>query len=286
LTKKMKTHLTARSAKNRGMMSQNAISATGVRTAKNGWIIPKMNAPIEWRPKMKCRQRDPAELDIKIQVDIVALQKLWLWAEMASGEISSLGLVEEIRDENTGRVSILRVTDFFLVKQSCSVAETTMDPKGVAELMTSLEGLGVDSSKLRCWAHSHGAMGVFWSDTDDECITGLANGEWLLSLVVNKKRDSLMRLDQFHPTHLYLGDVVWEVHYPLIDGIAEHCVAEFRAKVEETPLLIGNGKSVTVQHVDDLRSAHERGVLTAEELQEEMEWLGLHEDEFDELQPF
>ena len=54
-----------------------------------------------------------------------------------------------------------------------------------------------------------------------------------LSLVVNKKRETLMRLDQYHPCHLYLTDIVWEVHYPLVNGLAESCLTEFKAKVIE-----------------------------------------------------
>jgi len=228
------------------------------------------------------KPRDPVELGIKIQVEATAMQKLWLWTDIAQGEVSALGLVEEIRDE-TGSISALRVTDFFLVKQVCSSAETNMDPTALAELLLELEVAEIDGRQLRCWVHSHGSMGVFWSETDDECISGLANGEWLLSLVVNKKRESMMRLDQFNPCHLYLSDVVWEEYYPRIDSLAEACLAEFQAKVTETSMLCSRGESVGVQHITELKQAHLRGALTEEELEEEMALLGFGEDE---LQPF
>ena len=99
--------------------------------------------------------------------------------------------------------------------------------------MIDLETSGVDSSKLRCWAHSHAMMDVFWSETDNGTVSNLANGEYLLALVVNKKRDAMMRLDQFHPTHFYMGDVVWEVHYPVDQALAEQCREEFKARVNE-----------------------------------------------------
>jgi hypothetical protein len=229
------------------------------------------------------KPRDPAELGIKIQVEVVAMQKLWLWAGMAQGEVSALGLVEEILDEKTGVLSALRVTDFFLVEQICSSAETDMDPTAIAELLIQLEEAQIDGRQLRCWAHSHGEMGVFWSDTDDECIIGLANGEWLLSLVVNKKHETMMRLDQFHPCHLYVSDVVWEEYYPHREGLAEACLAEFRAKVTETSLLCPHTESIGVDHIKELKQAHMRGALTDEELEEEMTWLGV---ERDEVQPF
>jgi len=233
------------------------------------------------------KPRDPVELGIKIQVEAAAMQKLRLWTDIAQGEVSALGLVEEIHDEGTGAISALRVMDFFLVKQICSSAETNMDPTALAELLLELEVAEIDGRQLRCWAHSHSSMGVFWSETDDECIVGLANGEWLLSLVVNKKRETMMRLDQFHPCHLYLSDVVWEEYYPLADGLEEACLAEFKAKVTETSLLCSRGESVGVQHITELKQAHWRGALTEEELEEEMAWLGVErEDTLDELQPF
>jgi hypothetical protein len=92
-----------------------------------------------------------------------------------------------------------------------------------------------------------------------------------------------MRLDQFHPCHLYLSDVVWEEYYPPRDSLAEACFAEFRAKVTETSLLCPPRESVGVEHIKELKEAHLRGALTEEELEEEMAWLGM---EGDELQPF
>jgi hypothetical protein len=229
--------------------------------------------------------REPVQLGIKIQVDAVAMMKFWHWVDMAKGEVSALGLVDEIRDADTGMITALLVTDFFLVKQECSIDETTMDPAAVAQLIADLENQNIDSRKLRCWTHSHGSMSVFWSGTDDENINGLANGEYLLSLVVNKKRDTMCRLDQYNPCHLYLSDVVWEVYYPLVDGLAEACFAEFKAKVNEGSVF-GNGKITTVDQLLDLKAAQERGAITDHDLDDELNWLGLEREDLEEQQPF
>ncbi|HEY3295674.1 MAG TPA: hypothetical protein VGL38_09550 [bacterium] len=239
----------------------------------------------QWQNKSR---RDPVQLSIRVEVEAVAMAKFWAWVDIAKGEVSALGLVEEILDANSGAVSTLLVTEFFLLKQRCSADETTMDPAAVAQLMLDLEAQGIDSRKLRMFAHSHANMSVFWSGTDDDTIAGLANGDYLLSLVVNRKRDSMMRLDQYHPAHLFLTDVVWEVHYPLIDGLAEQCLTEFKAKVlEEAHGFNGHRQLArdTQDHVTDLRAAHDRGALTMEELQEEMDWF--YPGEADELErPF
>lgn len=233
----------------------------------------------------KNKQRDPVQLGIRIQIDAIAMQKMWTWTDIAHGEMSALGLVEEIRDADSGAVTALLVIDMFLVKQQCSMDETTMDPKAVAQLMVELESKGIDSRKLRLWAHSHASLSVFWSGTDDECINGLANGEWLLSLVVNKKHDAMMRLDQYNPAHLYLNDVAFEIAYPLQDGLAAECLAEYKAKVTEMTFTISNGQKPSADFAKDLGKAQERGALTLEELQDELDWLGMERDELDE-RPF
>ncbi|MCB9368892.1 MAG: hypothetical protein H6507_07300 [Calditrichaeota bacterium] len=224
-------------------------------------------------------QRQPVDAGIKIQVEATAIQKLWLWTDMAKGEVSCLGLVDEVVNADTKRITALVVTDFFLVKQNCSYDETDMDIADVAKLITELESKGIDSRKLRCWAHSHGSMSVFWSGQDETWISGLANGEWLLSLVVNKKRDAIMRLDQYHPSHIYLADVVWETKFPPVDGLAEACYSEFKAKVQEVAFVPRNRDYGPAS----LRDAKERGALTMDELNDELDWLGLDRDE---LEPF
>ncbi len=95
--------------------------------------------------------------------------------------------------------------------------------------------------------------------------SGLANNEWLLSLVVNKRRDTQMRLDQFHPSHMYIPDVQWEVKYPLVDGLAEACFDEFKAKVRETTFLKRSREDQLVGRdmiLDELDEASARGALT------------------------
>jgi hypothetical protein len=216
-------------------------------------------------------ERSPARLGINVEVDAVCMSKLWLWTDMARGEVSALGMVEEIRDSQTGVIASLRVTDVYLIKQVSTDAETELDPKAVAELMLELEQAGQDVSKLRFWWHSHGSLSVFWSDQDESCVADLANGEYLLALVVNKRRESLCRLDQFHPTHMYLSDVVWEVYYPLPEGLSDACSAEFRNKVTEGSLLSRwkvNGRAK--EQIEELQAARERGVINEDELREEL----------------
>jgi len=164
------------------------------------------------------------QLDIKIQVDALAFVKLMTWVELAKGEVSAIGLVESLP-------GILRVTDFVLLDQVCTSTETELDPKAIAQLMQDVE----DPSMLRCWAHSHADMKVFWSGTDEETIAGLSNDEWMLSLVVNKNHDAMMRLDVYSPAHIHVDDVVWELRYDVPMETKADWKKQFKDKVTEAP---------------------------------------------------
>lgn len=92
-----------------------------------------------------------------------------------------------------------------------------------------------DPSTLRIWAHSHGDMKVFWSGVDEETIAGLSNDEWMLSIVVNKDHDAMMRLDVYYPAHVHVDNVVWELHYNVPTEAKEDWKKQFKDKVKETP---------------------------------------------------
>jgi len=164
------------------------------------------------------------QLDLKIQVDALAWTKFMSWVELAKGEVSAFGIVEQ-------RFNRLIVTDFVLLDQVCTSTETELDPKAIAQLMQDVK----DPSMLRCWAHSHADMKVFWSGQDEETIAGLSNDEWMLSLVVNKDHDAMMRLDVYHPAHIHVDDVVWELRCDVPLETKADWKKQFKDKVTEAP---------------------------------------------------
>jgi len=164
------------------------------------------------------------QLDLKIQVDALAWTKFMTWVELAKGEVSAFGIVEQ-------RFNRLIVTDFVLLTQVCSSTETELDPKAIAQLMQDVE----DPSMLRCWAHSHADMKVFWSGQDEATIAGLSNDEWMLSLVVNKDHDAMMRLDVYYPAHIHVDDIVWELRYDVPMETKADWKKQFKEKVTESP---------------------------------------------------
>jgi hypothetical protein len=65
--------------------------------------------------------------------------------------------------------NIFIVERFHLVKQEGGIAHTEVAPNALGELVEQLMAGGKmqDARALKCWAHSHPGMGMFWSKTDD-----------------------------------------------------------------------------------------------------------------------
>jgi hypothetical protein len=138
--------------------------------------------------------------DIRLYLLPEVEERMRHYTNLAAGEVSGLGTVEQFDGG-------FLVTDLFLPKQSCSPGGTELDQESVATLLMELDDAGADAGSLRFWWHSHGSMDVFWSRTDEECIDNLANGDYVLSLVTNKKGHTLARLDIFKPVRVTVDQV-------------------------------------------------------------------------------
>ena len=176
----------------------------------------------------------------KIRADHVRLfllpeveQRIRHYTDLAGGEVSGLGTVEEFDGG-------FLVNNVYLPKQTCSPAGTTLDEDAIATLLMELEAAGEDSGRLRFWWHSHAHHDVFWSGTDEQCIEGLANGDYVLSLVTNKRGGTLARLDIFKPARVTVDGIPVSVH-AVNDDLRNACAAELTANLSE---IAGFGRHV------------------------------------------
>jgi hypothetical protein len=143
----------------------------------------------------------------RVSIDAAALETIWHWTALARGEFSCLGVV----DDDLG------VHDVQLFDQVCTPASTDLDQQALARFLVDHQ----QPELVRAWIHSHGNLSVFWSQQDDACIEGLANESFLVSIVVNKRRDLRCRIDIFQPTRLTLDEVPVDVRVPRYDLKAE-----------------------------------------------------------------
>ena len=172
---------------------------------------------------------------LRVEIEAEAWECVRQWTHLADGEFSCLGTVG----------GDLYIDDVHLLEQECTDTATELDPEAVTALLLTVE----DPSQVRAWIHSHADMGCFWSGTDEECIEGLANESFLVSIVVNKAGDYRCRIDLFHPVRLTIDKVlvVVRIRSP---KLAADCEQEFRRKVREVPVQLVIGHRI-VNRVSD-----------------------------------
>ena len=163
------------------------------------------------------------EHGLRVEIEAEAWECIHQWAQLAEGEFSCLG---EVDDD-------LYINQVHLLEQESTDVGTELDSDAIAKLLVSLPA----PEKVRAWVHSHGSLGVFWSHQDNDCIDGLANDSLLISLVVNKAREYRCRVDVFKPVRITIDQVpvVVRVRSPRLHA---DCATEFRQKVREVPLQV------------------------------------------------
>lgn len=135
-------------------------------------------------------------VDTSEQLSVLVPEAVWdkmkAWVDLANGEVSGMGEVERSEDGKT-----YTVKDIWLAKQECSAGSTNLDGSAVAELRERLYTQGKALGGLKLWWHSHANMAVFWSGVDEATKAMLVkDSSWVLSMVVNKKRDVKACLDE------------------------------------------------------------------------------------------
>lgn len=193
-------------------------------------------------------------------------QRVRHWIELAAGEVSCLGLADQVD-------RAFLISEVYLLKQSCGAAETEIEQSAVGTLLTELDAAGIDIGRVRFWFHSHGALNVFWSSTDHATVERLATGDWFVSLVMNKAGACLARLDMTRPVRVTLDDVPVDVVSEDL-GLRAECERLFRERVTEVamPVLITAADSPVVE-----RRLMDEGRITRERFR------GLDWDDLDDL---
>ena len=153
--------------------------------------------PLSKPEKLSCFLPD----DLKVILTAEAFQQLFAYAYATASEISCMGVVR--REANT-----FIIERFHLVKQEGGMAHTEMDPNALGELVEQLMAGDKmqDAQALKCWAHSHPGMGVFWSKTDDTTCRLLAS-DYLVSLVVSDGFAIRARVDTAGPLAFSVDNV-------------------------------------------------------------------------------
>jgi hypothetical protein len=126
-----------------------------------------------------------------ITIEQDAWDRIWTYTDLVKGEFAVFGYVDEVAGDE------IYVDDVFLVPQEASAAEVDFLTTG---LPFAIERAIADDrlDDLRFCLHSHGDLGVYWSQTDEDAFRKLGTtADWFVNVVVNRKGESKGRLDVY-----------------------------------------------------------------------------------------
>ena len=183
-----------------------------------------LGVPISKPGKLSCFLPD----GLRVVLTQEAFEQLFGYAYATRSEISCLGIVR--REGNS-----FIIERFHLVKQEGGAAHTEMEPSAIAEMVEQLlsQGKTGEARSIKCWAHSHPGMGVFWSKTDDNTCALLAS-DYLVSLVISDDYAIRCRIDTRQPLPFTVDQVPVFCEFRADGAKLEQYAKEVAEKVKES----------------------------------------------------
>jgi hypothetical protein len=184
--------------------------------------------------------------------------ELMAYVEHYDTEVSGCGMVET-REYKNGEQNYVeyKITEIFLPeKQSNSSASTDIDDSMIHELMTQCIKENKDISKMKLHWHSHANMGTFHSGTDEDNYKTLNNGEFLVSLVINKDKEVLGRIDYYKP---FIASISGVPVYIVVDSNEN---TKAKDNIEKLDKYIAEHKTISVYTQLDYDSNKEFGYVS------------------------
>ncbi|MCK4346044.1 MAG: hypothetical protein KAX05_12230, partial [Bacteroidales bacterium] len=183
--------------------------------------------------------------DLAVILTKDAFEQLFGWAYSVSCEISCLGSVH--REGNR-----FFIEKFYLLKQAGSFGGTVIDQDAIAEFMEQLitESKGNEAQRIKCWAHSHPNMDVFWSMTDETTCRQLVN-DYLISIVVSNNFVIRCRIDITTPVPVTFDNVPVFYHIPKDKLLMEQYAEQVRSTVSESALSFVRKQEVQTQQQEE-----------------------------------
>ena len=131
-----------------------------------------------------------------------------------SSEIAGMGRVTVDPDGET-----ITVEEVMIYEQEVTGATADLSPLAIAKWQCALVKAGGSPKDWRLWWHSHDNMAAFFSTTDTDTMDRQTEGDWMVSLVVNKRRERQARLDLYRPFRMYMDKI------PVQIGVEEEAAA-------------------------------------------------------------
>jgi len=134
----------------------------------------------------------PKEIEAKIHAYVMSVPS----------EIAGMGKIAVSPDGSTTTVE-----EVMIYEQEVTGATADLSPQAIAKWQSELVKSGGSPKHWKLWWHSHANMQAFFSGTDTDTMDRQTEGDWMISLVVNKRREREARLDLYRPFRMYMEKI-------------------------------------------------------------------------------
>lgn len=182
---------------------------------------------------------------MKLILPLEIEKKINAYAHAASpNEVAGFGKVRVEGDS-------IFVEDVMIYEQTVTGAHVDMDAADIAKWATGIIKAGGSTKDWKLWWHSHVDMQAFFSAVDTGTIDRSTEFDWMVSLVVNKRRERHARLDLYRPFRVFLDKIDVEVEKDPAAVIPDEIRAEVAAKVKtRAPIMYGKKDATTLSTAD------------------------------------
>lgn len=142
---------------------------------------------------------------MKLIIPAAIERRLNAYVQGVNAEIAGMGEIEMREDGN------LWVTDIAIYDQEVTSGTADLSPQALAFFQTELIKGGRSPKNWKLWWHSHNTFGAFFSGTDTNTIAGSTEFDVVVSMVVNKKKERMCRIDYHRPIPMTMINVAVEV---------------------------------------------------------------------------
>jgi len=172
------------------------------------------------------------KLYMKLIIPKEVEERIHGYAMSVDSEIAGMGKVRVEGD------SII-VEEVMIYDQEATGATADLSQEAIAKWLTELVRAGDSPKMWKLWFHSHHTMPAFFSGRDTATIDGQTEGDWLVSLVVNCKREREARLDLYRPFRMFLTDLEIEIQGTEAYTVPADIAEEVARKVKRPAPTIG-----------------------------------------------
>ena len=169
-------------------------------------------------------------------------KKIHDYVMSVDSEIAGMGKVSVSPTGDT-----ITVEDVMIYEQEVTGGTADLSSKSIAKWQSDLVKAGGSPKHWKLWWHSHDNMSAFFSGIDTATMDAQTEGDWMCSLVVNKRRERQARLDLYRPFRMFMDNLTIQIGIETeaepVYKVPKHITDEVAKKVKRPAPTMGYGYS-------------------------------------------